>query len=214
MKVVIFGVNDIATLASFYLQYDSEHSVAAFCVDGTYLKQNKLLGLPVVDFETCLKDFPPTEYKFFAPLYDNRLRAQKYNEIKQEGYQFISYVSSKATVWSEVGENCFVMEDNTIQPFVQMGNNIVFWSGNHIGHHSVIRDNIFFSSHVVLSGHCLVNSFCWLGVNSTIRDHVELGEGSFIAMSASVTKNTKPYKKYKGIPAKECGDVEKIGQYI
>ena len=59
-----------------------------------------------------------------------------------------------ATTWSDldVGENTFVFEYNVIQPFVKIGNNVVLWSGNHIGHHVVIADHCFITSHVVISG--------------------------------------------------------------
>ncbi len=33
-----------------------------------------------------------------------------------------------------------LLEDNTIQPFVSIGN-VTLWSGNHIGHHSTIHDH-------------------------------------------------------------------------
>ena len=69
----------------------------------------------------------------------NRIREKIYNEGKKKGYDFYSYVSPKATVLTnKIGENCFILEDNTIQPFVEIGNNCVLWSGNHIGHHSKI----------------------------------------------------------------------------
>lgn len=200
--VIVFGTNDIAQLADFYLRYDTDHVTAGYCVNSEYGDETTL------DFETIETTHPPTKYKFFAPLYDNKLREKVVKEIKEKGYELISYVSSKATVWSSVGENCFIMEDNTIQPFVEVGNNVIMWSGNHIGHHSVIKDNVFFSSHVVLSGHCVVEPYCWLGVNSTIRDHTTIAEGTFIAMSTTVTKDTIPYKKYMGTPAKEFSYVE------
>jgi sugar O-acyltransferase (sialic acid O-acetyltransferase NeuD family) len=135
----------------------------------------------------------------------NKLRRNVFEQGKQKGFTFISYISSKATVYQpdNIGENCFILEDNTIQPFTTIGDNVVLWSGNHIGHHGEIRDHVFFTSHVVLSGHCLVESYCFLGVNSTIRDGIVLAEGSFIAMSASVTKNTAPWGVYLGSPAKK-----------
>jgi len=208
LKIIIFGTNDIARLAKFYFDNDSSNNVVAFCVDSKYLVDDKVENLPVTSFEEVENLYPPKDHCFFAPLYDNKLRENKSKEIKKKGYELTSYVSSKATVWSPVGENCFIMEDNTIQPYVDIGNNVIMWSGNHIGHHGVIKDNVFFSSHVVLSGHCVVERYCWLGVNSTIKDHITLSEGTFVAMSAVITKNTQPYKKYMGIPAKEHGDVE------
>jgi len=208
-KVIIFGVQDFAQLAKFYLQHDSEHEVVAFSVHEAYLPEGKTFeGLPVVAFEKVEQDYPPSEFKFFAPMSPsrmNRLRESVYQQIKQKGYEMISYVSSKATVFpgAAIGDNCFILEDNTIQPFTSIGNNVVLWSGNHIGHHSVIKDHVSFTSHVVLSGHCVVESFAFFGVNATIRDGIHIAAGSFIAMAAAVTKDTEPWGVYKGNPAKK-----------
>ena len=208
-KVIVFGVRDFASLAHYYLTADSPHEVVAFCVDRQYLPPEPLFeGLPVVPFEEVAERYPPADYSFFAPLSHrrmNRLRQQVYAAIKAKGYPLISYLSSKATIFSNVsvGENCFILEDNTVQPFVTIGNDVVLWSGNHIGHHSRIGDHVFFTSHVVLSGHCVVEPYCFFGVNATIRDGVVLAEGSLVAMSASVTGNTEPWGVYKGVPARK-----------
>jgi acetyltransferase-like isoleucine patch superfamily enzyme len=116
----------------------------------------------------------------------------------------ISYISSKATICgNSIGENCFILEDNTIQPFTTIGNNVVLWSGNHIGHHGIIEDHVFFTSHVVLSGHCRVKERAWFGVNATIRDYTTIGEGCLISMGALVTKSTEDNGFYMGSPAKK-----------
>lgn len=206
-KVIIFGVNDFAQLAKFYLQHDSEHDVVAFSVNEQYLpRSNSFEELPVIPFETIEKSYPSSEFKFFAPMSPrrmNKLRENVYQQIKAKGYELISYVSSKATVFPGVtiGDNCFILEDNTIQPFTSIGNNVVLWSGNHIGHHSVIKDHVSFTSHVVLSGHCTVEPFSFLGVNATVRDGVRIAEGSLIAMAAAVIKDTEAWGVYKGNPA-------------
>jgi sugar O-acyltransferase (sialic acid O-acetyltransferase NeuD family) len=206
-KVIIFGILDTAQLANFYLKNDSGHEVVAFCVSEEYMPAHHVFeNLPVIPFENVESTYPPAEYHFFAPLTAkrmNRLRESIYNQIKEKGYQCISYVSTKATVFpgAQIGENCFILEDNTIQPFTPIGNNVVLWSGNHIGHHGQIKDNVFFTSHVVLSGHCTVEPYCFFGVNSTIRDYTHVAEGSLIAMGASLTKDTEPWGVYKGNPA-------------
>jgi UDP-3-O-[3-hydroxymyristoyl] glucosamine N-acyltransferase len=75
-----------------------------------------------------------------------------------------------------IGENCFILEDNTIQPFVTIGNNVTLWSGNHIGHHSTIHDHTFIASHVVVSGGVVIGEQCFFGVNVTLRDHITIGD--------------------------------------
>jgi len=208
-KVIIFGVLDFASLAHYYLRTDSKHEVVAFTVSKEYMPDNAVFeGLPVVPFEDIEKHYSTDEYCLFAPLSHrsiNRLRESIYDQGKNKGYTFVNYISSHATVLTDkIGDNNFILEDNTIQPFVEIGNNCVFWSGNHIGHHSKIDHNVFFTSHVVLSGHCDVGANSFFGVNATIRDGAKIGEGSLIAMGALITKDTNPWHIYKGAPAKHA----------
>jgi len=209
-KVVIFGFLDTAQLAHFYLTHDSDHEVVAFTAHQEYLPDEQTFeGLPLVPFETVEEQYDPSNYSFFAPMTGrkmNKLREGVYNDTKAKGYQLISYISSKATVFpgTEFGDNCFILEDNTIQPFTTIGNNVVMWSGNHIGHHGTIKDHVFFTSHIVLSGHCIVEPYCWFGVNSTIRDYTHLAEGTLLAMGAVLTEQeTEPWGVYMGAPAQK-----------
>lgn len=211
-NVVIFGLKDFAQLARFYLQLEGEHEVVAFSVHRDFVPAGGTFeGLPVVAFERIEETHDPAEFSFFAPLSHRRMgrtRESVYRQIKDKGYPMISYVSSRATVFpgAKIGENCFILEDNTVQPFTEIGNDVVLWSGNHIGHHSVIQDHVFFTSHVVLSGHCVVEPYSFFGVNATVRDRVRVAEGSLIAMAAAVIADTEPWGIYKGNPAKK-GDV-------
>jgi sugar O-acyltransferase (sialic acid O-acetyltransferase NeuD family) len=207
-KVVIFGNTRTAELALFYLLNDSEHEVVAFTVEQDYILEPTFHGLPLVAFETLEQSYPPAEYKFFAPLTEknmNQVRARVYEKGLEKGYSYISYISSHATVLTDkIGDNCFILEDNTIQPYVTIGNDVVLWSGNHIGHHSNIGDHVFFTSHVVLSGGCQVGEYCFVGVNATIRDQTVLGEGTLIAMGANLTRQkTDPWSIWKGNPAEK-----------
>ena len=206
-KIIIFGVLDTAELAHYYLTVDSEHEVVAFTVHKKYLKNNTFKGLPIVAFEDINSLYPNNFHKLFAPMTGrkmNQLRESVFNEGKSMGYEFISYISTKATLFdNEIGENCFILEDNTIQPFTSIGNNVILWSGNHIGHHGRIDDHVFFTSHVVMSGHCHIQSHCFIGVNATIRDYTTLKKGTLLAMGASLIKQeTQEHGVYVGNPAK------------
>ena len=207
-KVIIFGVLDTAELAHYYLENDSEHEVVAFSVNREYISEESFRGLPLVAFEDVETVFPPSEFSFFAPMTGrnmNRNREAVYNQVKAKGYQFISYISSYATILDRkvIGDNCFILEDNTIQPFTIVGNNVVMWSGNHIGHHGKIKDHVFFTSHVVMSGHCVIESYSFFGVNSTIRDYMTIAQGTLVGMASAITKDTEEWGIYVGNPAKK-----------
>ena len=208
MKVIIFGTRDLAQLAKFYLESDTEHEVVAFTAHSAYLPESKsYLDLPVIPFEDLETSYPPKKYSLFAPITGqnlNKFREKIYLDGKKKGYDFVSYVSTRATVLTDsIGENCFILEDNTIQPYVQIGNNIVAWSGNHFGHHSIIKDHVFVTSHVVISGHCKIDSYSWFGVNSTIADGTYIAEGTVVAMGSVITKDTDAYGLYMGVPGKK-----------
>jgi len=212
-KVILFGIEDLSELAHYYLTKDTDYDIVGFTVNIEYMKsdfftpRNSDCKYPVYPFENIENLLPPSDYLLFAPMTGskmNNLRKKIYEEGKNKGYKFISYVSPKATICdNKIGENCFILEDNTIQPFTEIGNNVILWSGNHIGHHSKIEDHVFFTSHVVLSGHCHVKERAWFGVNSTIRDFVTIGEGCLVAMGSMITKSTENDSFYLGSPAKK-----------
>lgn len=194
-KLIIFGNGDIAELAYFYFTNDSEYEVAGFTVDRDYLQKDTFLNLPNIPFDKTLEIFPPDDYMVFVAMSYakvNEHRRQKYNELKGMGYSFASYISSKASNYAEsIGENCFILEDNTIQPFVKIGNNVTLWSGNHIGHHSVIEDHCFITSQVVISGGCTIGESTFIGVNSTLRDHIKIGQSNVIGAGCLILENTE-----------------------
>lgn len=211
-KVVIFGTRDLAQLAYYYLGKDSPFEVVAFTVESEFIDAD-VVSMPdgmefsVVAFETLYSTFPPSEFSLFIPVTGrrmNRLRKELFEKGQAMGYSFISYISSAATVFENViGANCFILENNTIQPYASIGDNVVLWSGNHIGHHSMIGSHTFLTSHIVVSGNCVLGERCWVGVNASIRDGVTIEQGTLIGMGSLVTSNTDENGFYLGIPARK-----------
>lgn len=194
-KLILFGAGDIARLAHYYFSRDSPHEVVGFTVDREYLKSPELLGLPVVAFEELADRYPPEAHQMFVALSYarmNRARAETVARCRDLGYDLVSYVSSHCTFLTDhpVGANCFILEDNTVQPFVRIGENVTLWSGNHIGHDSVIEDHCFVTSHVVISGNCVVEPYCFLGVNTTIGNSVRIARRTLVGAGAVITKDT------------------------
>jgi len=201
--LVIFGAGDIAQLAHYYFTHDSQYRVAAFTVDAAWLDSATFCGLPVVAFEQLATEFPPEAYDIFIALsYSglNRLRREKFLAAIALGYRPASYLSSRASLLNDgrIGDNCFILEDNTVQPFAVIGNNVTLWSGNHIGHHSVIHDHCFLASHIVVSGGVEIGDSCFIGVNATLRDHIRVGDQCVIGAGALLLADAAPQGVYIG----------------
>jgi len=209
-EIIVFGLRDYAELVHFYFTNDSDYTIVAFSVDNKYKDKEEFLGLPVVDFETVEKEYPPSKFDFFVALgysESNQLRSRKYFEAKNKGYNLVSYVSSKNSVWPnfEVGENTFIMENNTIMPFAKIGSNILIFAGNVITHHIVIDDHVTISCHCAIGGNVHIKSRVFIGLNSTLRNGIIVEEGTIIAAGSNVIKDTEKNEVYMGNPAKKTG---------
>ncbi len=193
-KLIIIGDSAFAEIAYEYFTHDSPYEVVAFSVEQAYLKRDRLFGLPIIPFEDLENYYTTAEHSFYAALVYtqlNRLRTRLYAAAKVKGYAPASYISPRAFVWRNVqlGEHCFIFESNVVQPFVKIGNDVVLWSGNHIGHHSTIGDHCFISSHVVVSGFCEIGSSCFFGVNATIGNNIKIGNDCLIGAGAVAVKD-------------------------
>lgn len=209
-KLVIIGDSAFAEVAYECFTHDSEYEVVGFSVEREHLKKTTLFGLPIIPFEKIEEYFNPDEIAFYAALVYtqlNRLRTRLYQATKAKGYRPASYISSRALIWknAKIDEHCFIFEHNTVQPFVQIGCNVVLWSGNHIGHHSIIQDHCFIASHIVISGFCNIGSNTFMGVNAALGNNVTIGEDNWIGPGVTIVKNTGPnmlFKIEQPVPAK------------
>lgn len=203
--LLLFGKGLYAEIALQYFTDDSEYDVVAFVLDDEYCTEDTYLGLPLVKFSEVKDKYPPSRYHMHIALsYTdlNKLRERVYHQAKKLGYYLPSYISSKCSNMTKepIGDNCFIFEDNTIQPFVEIGNNVILWSGNHIGHHGVIEDHNFISSQVVISGQCTVKSNCFIGVNSSIAHKVTINKETLVGAGSIINKDTDEKGVY--VPAK------------
>jgi len=194
-KLIIFGVGDLAQLAHYYFNIDSKYETIAFTLDEKYIAETTFENKPILPFETIEQIYSPSEYAMFIAIgYSqmNKNRAAKYLEAKAKGYHLASYISSKCTYLSQSmpGDNTFIFEDNTIQPFVKIGDNNIIWSDGHIGHHTIIHNHVFFAPHVAVAGRCEILSNCFLGINSTLQNNVRLNEKTLVGAGAMISSDS------------------------
>jgi sugar O-acyltransferase (sialic acid O-acetyltransferase NeuD family) len=215
--LIVVGDSAFAEIAYEYFTHESPYEVVAFAVESAFLKRTELFGRPIVAFEEIEQRFAPPEHFFFAAnVYTqlNRLRTRLYQAAKHKGFRPASFISPHAFVWKnvELGEHCFIFENNVVQPFVKMGSNVVLWSGNHIGHHSVIQDNVFVASHAVISGYCDIGKNCFVGVNATIANNIRVGADCVIGAGALVARHVEEDRVVKGAPGEGTGSARRLNR--
>ncbi len=207
--VIIFGNMLSASLAWYCLLHDSPYQIAGFTVDEAYRTSTQFEGLPLVPFETLETFYPPEDYRLLIPMGYQRIngvRRSRYEQAKQRGYTFISYVSSRASIWPnlDIGENVLIYEHAIIQPFARIGNNCIIRSGAHISHHCQISDHAFVAAEVAMGGEGYVGEQAFLGVGAVLRDRIRIAQRSFIGAGAIVVQDTEADGVYVGNPARKA----------
>lgn len=203
---VLFGNEKYASAIYHYLSHDSDLEVVAFTVDEQYIDETNKHNLPVVAFETIEQFYPPDKFSMLVALsfiQQNQLRYQRFLQAKQKGYQLASYVASTASVWNaEIGENCIILDQVVMQPFVTIGANTIISSNAFIGHHSIVGNNCFISAHATIAGGVTIDDFTLLGMNSSVREGIAIGKSCTVGSSSAVIRNVDDGQTVMGVPAK------------
>ena len=200
-KVIIFGTGEFAKIIYLYLRKDPAFHIEAFSANEWAIKESILYNLPVVPFEKIEQTYPPIEFHMFIALgYTdmNRKRAKFFEDAKDKGYSLISYIHPSTIVNDEfqIGENCFIFENNVIQPFVKLEDDVIIWTGNVISHHTTIMNHCFIVSHVAIAGNTIIEPYCFIGMNATIRNSVRIARECVIGAGADILQNTKEREVY------------------
>ena len=218
-KVVIFGTGELAQRIFFYLK-DSDDEVVAFCANKSKIDKNELFGLPVVAFENIGNQFPPGEFlMFIAIAYSemNKKRTEFFNQAKSKGYELYSFIHPSTKIWNEfeMGENCFILANNVIQPFVKIGNNVLIGSNNLISHNTIIGDNCFITSNVTMGGHITMGKNCLVGLSATINQRIKIGNECIVGAGTIISKDINDKEVYAENSSKKLPQSsEQIGYII
>ena len=217
-KVIIFGTGELAQRIFYYLK-NSDDEVVAFSANRSNIDSNELLGLPVIAFENIEEKYPPGEFLMFIALaYSemNNKRAKFFQEAKDKGYELYSFIHPSTKIWDEfeMGENCFILANNVIQPFVKIGDNVLIGSNNLISHNTTIKNNCFLTSNITLGGHITIESNSFIGLSATINQRVKIGKECIIGAGTIITKDVNDKEVFgenssKKLPqsSDEIGDI-------
>jgi hypothetical protein len=137
----------MATFAQAVLTHDSPYEVVAFTVDDALIADTTTSACRGA-FEEVERHYPPEDFGAHIAVGFRRVngvRAEKYVQAKEKGYELLTYVSSQAFKWPDlvIGDNCWILEYTILHPFVTIGNDVYLGSACHIGHNSTIGDHTF-----------------------------------------------------------------------
>tara|TARA_B100001093_G_scaffold204614_1_gene196729 strand:- start:15403 stop:16086 length:684 start_codon:yes stop_codon:yes gene_type:complete len=206
-KLIIFGTGGAAKLAYEKISAKNDIEIEGFLEFKKYYKNNSFLGKKVYKFENISKAFIKKYLLFYLKGYDelNKIREENFNLFKKKNFKFYSYICTKPPKENNVkiGDNCFILENQSLCSNVVIEDNVVIWSNNHIGDRTKISRHSWISSSISIGGDVKIGKNTFIGLNATICNSLRVGKNNFIGSNAHIAKDTKNDEVYIVKPTKK-----------
>ena len=114
-----------------------------------------------------------------------------------------------------IGDNTIIRDNVTINAG-HLGNTVIgadcyIMSHSHVGHDTVIGDNVVLHSACVIGGHSIIASCCRIGLNASLHQHTQLAFGTMVGAQSFVKGIWKDhFRILAGVPAKDIGFNERL----
>lgn len=132
-----------------------------------------------------------------------RQRGIRFNELKQQGVIFATYVAPGVIVGpgTSIGNGSVIHLGTIIHARVTIGDCVFLNIGSVVSHDALIGHNIFFGPGVTVSGNVTIGSGTFAGTGAIIINEITIGETVTIAAGAVVTKDVPTCTMMAGVPA-------------
>lgn len=202
MRLAILGASGHGKVVADAAELVGWQEVVFFDDAWPGLKQNGSWAV-VGDTRVLLDDLASFDGVVIA-IGNNRIRLAKQQELLAAGASFVSIVHPSAVVSSHasLGNGSVVFAHAVVNACAMVGEGCIVNTGAVIEHDCVIGDFAHISPNAVLAGGVKLGKLVWVGANVSVRQLIEVGEGSVVGMGAVVTKAVQPRLTVVGNPAK------------
>lgn len=134
---------------------------------------------------------------------DSQMRAKYAAIIEQKGGVFVSVIHPTAYVGPNVkmGDGCIVCPYAVVDCDLTMGRHVIVNVHTLVAHDCVLEDCVTLSPNVHLGGRTKIRRTAFLGINASTVPDVGIGESSYVAAGACVTKDVPNAVLVAGVPA-------------
>lgn len=196
-KAFIFGASDLALLLQANLINLGQNHVESFVVDGHFIHQKELLGLPVVDAKELQSRYSSDEYACYVCLgYNNmnKYREKVHTRLLDMGYSILNFIHPTAQVnCLSLGLGNLFFQNVLVDFFTEIGSGNIFYPNSLVAHHNTVGNFNFFSVSSCVTGHVTIENGCFIGANSTIGNNVTLADHSLVGAGAYVSSSSNAY---------------------
>lgn len=132
-----------------------------------------------------------------------QIRKKIVSELKVNKYLTAIHPSAILSNRATIDEGTVVMQGVIIQTCVTIGKHCIINTGSSIDHDCKLKDFVHVAPHATLSGAVEVGEGSWIGVGATVKQGIKIGAWCMIGAGAVVVKDVPDGVTVVGVPAKE-----------
>jgi sugar O-acyltransferase (sialic acid O-acetyltransferase NeuD family) len=165
-----------------------------------------LYGFPVLGPLSMLAELPdPLVITAIGSSTSFASKPALLHSLKLPRERFVSVIHPSAAVseWAQIGLGCAIFQQATLCAGSRLDDHVVILPGSVVSHDAHIGDCSILAGGVIVSGFVRVESNCYLGAGSTIRERLTIGSGSLVGMGSVVVRSVLPGAVVMGNPARQ-----------
>ena len=144
-------------------------------------------------------------FLFCVGIGDNKLRNKISIELRKKNCKLINIFHPNSSIFSETkfGTGIFVARNAVINPFCEIGNDVIINTSSTIDHECKISDGSHIAPGAVLLGNVKVGKKSFVGANTVVKEGVVIGDNVTIGAGSVILKNVENNSLYYGNPGKK-----------
>ncbi len=197
-KLVIVGNGPYSQMMKKYVEQTGFGKVLAYTADAEYIQRKEMDGVPVLPLEGLKEVYSCDEVTLIMGIGYRRMgeiRREVFKKCKRDGYYFENYIHPTALVAHDVtlGEGNNILEGVIIEVGVKIGDANLFFGGSMVGHETTVGSYNTFAGKSMAAGCVIIKNHCFLGISSSVKDHVALEDYVLLGAAAYGFQDMEPY---------------------
>ncbi len=205
-RIVVWGASGFARKVADILTSTGRYDIVGFIDDtaperkGETFCGKKVLGGRDVLAEVRADGTPNLAFGFG----NCHARMRLFREALAMGFALPAVTHASAVVAEDavLGAGCLVAAGTVLEPNCKLGDCVFINTGSSIGHDDVISEGTHICPGVTVAGCTTIGRLCWVGVGSTVINHIQIGSGTFVGAGSLVVKDLPEGVVAFGSPAR------------
>ena len=205
MKVFIVGAGGQARIVYEILSFDRNMEVVGFTDDTKRRPNEKIFEKPVLGPHSMWGKLKRQGIRAaIVAIGDNKIRAQRFEELDKLGIDLINAVHPRATISRSavIGKGIVVCIEAIVNTLTKIGDNSIINTASIVDHECIIGRNVHIAPGVTLAGSVTVKDNSFIGLRSVVISHVTIGKNVVVGAGSVVLEDIPDNTMVAGIPAK------------